>query len=169
MFTQELHAAVASALQAPHRTPERAAGGVQDVPTATESTTGPLYAIQATADGAQEPDDFFIGNRLNVEQLIGAVTDLGPLALGPGDNVYHYADGVWNLDGERQVRKRVRRLLQDRRMESHTSNVLAGLKSEEQFLGTENDPEVLNVTNGLLDWRTGELTGTRQQCRAPTN
>ena len=159
VFRQELRAAVASALQAPHRTPERAAGGVQDVPTATESTTGPLYAIQATADGAQEPDDFFIGNRLNVEQLIGAVTDLGPLALGPGDNVYHYADGVWNLDGERQVRKRVRRLLQDRRMESHTSNVLAGLKSEEQFLGTENDPEVLNVTNGLLDWRTGELTG----------
>ena len=158
VFTQELHAAVASALTAPLRTPERVAGGVQDVPTATENTTGPLYAIRATAQGAQEPDDFFIGNRLNVEQLIGAVTDLGPLALGPGDNVYHYADGVWNLDGERQVRKRVRRLLQDRRMESHTSNVLAGLKSEEQFLGTENDPEVLNVTNGLLDWRTGELT-----------
>ena len=100
----------------------------------------------------------FIGNRLNVEQLIRRCDRLGPLALGPGDNVYHYADGVWNLDGERQVRKRVRRLLQDRRMESHTSNVLAGLKSEEQFLGTENDPEVLNVTNGLLDWRTGELT-----------
>ena len=158
VFTQELRAAVASALAAPHRTPERIVRGVQSVPDASSEATDGIRAIQTTAPGTQAPEDFFIGHKLLVEELTGAVVAMGPIEIGPGDSVYHYADGVWNRDGERQVKQRVRRLLQDRRLESHTSNVLAGMTSEDQTIGTDNDPDVLNVTNGLLSWRTGELT-----------
>lgn len=155
VFTQELHAAVASALQAPHRTPERVTGGVQDVP---DASVAGIRAIQTTKPGAQAPEGFFIGNKLLPEELTKAINAIGPVEIGPGDTIYHYADGVWHRDGERRVKQRIRQLLQERRLESHVSLVISGLLTADETIGTDNDPDLLNVTNGLLDWRTCELT-----------
>jgi len=130
-----------------------------DTPECVQSPEGPVRAILDGLPGAADPAEFFSGSRLNVEQLIQAVLELGPIALGPGDNLYYYENGVWKVGGEHQVHMRVRQLLRDRRLESHTSNVISGMRASNQLIRTDSDEmrPTLNVRNGLLDWQSGEL------------
>ena len=119
-------------------------GGQQEQPTATE----------------YPPDDrrrFFDREYgLLLTRLVAAVEEMGPIAVGPGDRLYHYADGYWQPDGEKVVISRVVELLGDRHRMSHVGNVLQVFRSKPVTLG-EPDERYWNLPNGLLDWRTGEL------------
>lgn len=89
--------------------------------------------------------------------LADAVLDLGPIAAGPGRSLWRYRDGVWLNDGDDEVRRRVVALLGERHRRSHAEGVVEDLRSREPFITDEPVTEWINVPNGLIDWRTGEL------------
>lgn len=91
-------------------------------------------------------------------QLAKAVLNLGPLTSGDDGSLYRYDAGVWRRDGERVIRERVVELLADRYRMAYASTVVDMLRSREpMFAGDRQDDQYLNLPNGLLDWRTGEL------------
>jgi P4 family phage/plasmid primase-like protien len=91
-------------------------------------------------------------------KLLRAVDEMGPTATDDTGQLYRFRDGHWQLGGDREVRGRVWRLLGDRYRPSHYGVVLDGLTAREPLISEERfDPNVLNLPNGLLEWRTGQL------------
>ncbi|MCB1290349.1 phage/plasmid primase, P4 family [Mycolicibacterium sp.] len=81
---------------------------------------------------------------------------LGPLASGIDGKVWAYVDGVW-IHGERILRKRVVDLLGERYRRAHADTVESMVLAREPFINDQPARDYINVTNGLLHWRTGEL------------
>jgi len=95
---------------------------------------------------------------LKTIMLTQQVEQMGPTACDESAGLYRYADGVWERGGEREVRARVVRLLADRYRIQHAAVVLDVLKAREPLISDQRvDPNVLNLPNGLLEWRTGQL------------
>lgn len=91
-------------------------------------------------------------------ELAKAVLAMGPIATDHGQLFYRYADGVWLPDGERVIRERVTELLRNRYRISHGSTVIDMLRNREPAFDDDAwDTQYLNLPNGLLDWRTGQL------------
>lgn len=82
-----------------------------------------------------------------------------PVAYGPDGRFYVYRGGVYRPDDEeRMIRARTRALIgEDRIRAHHYGEVIADMKATARAIPDDPDPEVLNVANGLLNWRTGEL------------
>jgi putative DNA primase/helicase len=139
-FPDELNAAIESAAPQPL---------AEDGPIQTMATRRP--------DGLPNPDTFFIGTRMDLEKLHDEVIKMGPLATGPGDNLYSYKDGLWTVGAEKEVARRVTSLLGARKLETHVHNLIGTLKVQRPFIGTDQPAKYLNCKNGLLDWVTGEL------------
>ncbi|MEQ6390821.1 phage/plasmid primase, P4 family [Bacillaceae bacterium S4-13-58] len=74
--------------------------------------------------------------------------------------LYIYENGVYRAKGEQKIKKMIQRLLEDKSRKRYVDEVLNWLKIETS-LENENllNPEdgYINVKNGLLDWKTGEL------------
>lgn len=108
-----------------------------------------------------EPIDqnaFFHKGGLLVTSLLKAVEDDGPLAVDHARNIYRYNTGVWAPDGESEVRRRIAKLLQDKYRIGHAANVLDIVKHRNPWFDDASyDTRYLNLPNGLLNWRTGEL------------
>jgi P4 family phage/plasmid primase-like protien len=81
---------------------------------------------------------------------------LGPLASGIDGKVWAYVDGVW-IHGDRILRKRVVDLLGERYRRAHADTVESMVLAREPFINDTPPRDYLNVTNGLLEWRTGTL------------
>lgn len=80
------------------------------------------------------------------------------IALGEDDRLYRYHEGVYVRDGEQLARARLRELLGDKFKRRHLDEVLAWLRAESPSIPARPpEPHLLNVRNGLLDWRPGEL------------
>ncbi|MDH6580032.1 phage/plasmid primase, P4 family [Kitasatospora sp. MAP5-34] len=124
-------------------------------PTTDTNQTQPRSSIPLN-----RPSRFFkkeIG--LLLTKLVAAVENEGPIAVDYTGHLYAYTEGVWRDNGERIVSERVFRLLGDRGRRTHVSNVLASLSCQPPLFTDENqDTQFLNLPNGLLDWRTGELS-----------
>lgn len=105
------------------------------------------------------PDRFIDKHHgLLVAQLSDVVEKDGPLAVDGTGTLYRYADGVWQPDGEREVRARVVRLLGDRYRMAHAANIIDRFKAQPpKWAEMGEDKTYLNLPNGLLDWRTGDL------------
>lgn len=72
-----------------------------------------------------------------------------------------YDNGVYRVTGENLVRQKIQRLLGDRSRKVYIQEVLNWLKTETYLndsteLNQEDD--LINVKNGLLNWKTGELS-----------
>ena len=98
-----------------------------------------------------------------VEGLL--VADLGEdirntltIRLGHDDRLYRYDGGVYRPDGDRAVKVTAKNLLGRKFKRRHLDELIAYLKADYSFIPEHPPREILNVANGLLDWRTGELS-----------
>lgn len=111
------------------------------------------------AERGKDPDRFFDPKHgLKSRSLRGSVERTGKLAIGPGRQIYRHTDGLWVPDGESEIYRRTESLLRQRWRPSHAENVRKVVEHREPFITDDRqDTEYLNVPNGLLNWRTGEL------------
>jgi len=94
---------------------------------------------------------------LVVPQLAGVVQHSGHIRSGVDGRLYRYDGGVYRPDGDIWARARVRELLGDRCQRKHFDEVLTWLRSFEATVTADPGTSLLNVANGLLDWRSGQL------------
>jgi P4 family phage/plasmid primase-like protien len=100
--------------------------------------------------------------RVTAHALAVALEKEAHFARDLGDALYVYQDGCYRPDGEKWVRRRVRELLEEWG-EAHrfrgelVSNTIQLLLAKAPTLWEKPPLDVLNVQNGLLDVRTGEL------------
>jgi P4 family phage/plasmid primase-like protien len=83
-------------------------------------------------------------------------------AQDSGGKLYVFKDGVYQPDGERFVRQRVKALLEDAKMSRHWSShraneVVAYIQVDAPTLWEVPPLDTLNVKNGLLDVKTSTL------------
>ena len=128
----------------------------------------PAPVVPLTVDGSSalaplaqtpEPAAFFDKNGVRAATLASAVeTRYGPVATDQAGRLYRYHRGVWLSDGEHAASSRVVALLGDRYRRSHATNALDILAAREPLLTEDSlDTQYLNLPNGLLDWRNGQL------------
>ena len=107
---------------------------------------------------ALDPDRFFDSKTgLLHASLRTAILAEGPIATGTDGNLWWYSNGVWKPHGDDEVRRRGRRLLDERMRKSHVEGVVADLSSDHPLITDSQPTQWLNCRNGLLDWRTGVL------------
>lgn len=94
---------------------------------------------------------------LVVPQLAELIQDAGEIRTGVDGRLYRYDHGVYLPDGAGWAKGQVRELLGDRCQRKYFDEVLAWLRSFEPTVTAKPATSVLNLANGLLDWRTGEL------------
>jgi len=140
MFADELNAAIESSAPQPL---------AEDGPIRNMADTRPI--------GLPEPDEFFAGTRMDLAMLMTEVIKMGPLAVGPGQELYSYSNGVYSPGADAEVARRVTALLDTRKLVTHVHNLLDTLRVQKPFIGTDQPAKYLNCKNGLLDWRSGEL------------
>jgi putative DNA primase/helicase len=116
------------------------------------------------AGGTASVDRYFDRHDgLRVATLAADVAEMaGPFALGPGDSLWVYRDGVYVSRGSEAVRQAVVELTGERHRASHLTNVEQVLKATHTRCrlpdGTElPDSRFLNLGNGLLDWPQSKL------------
>lgn len=134
-----------------------------EAPHPAETRTSPQAA-------ARTPGDFFDPkDGLLAATLTRVVEDIGPIATSDGAVLHHYTDGVWRGDGERVIRERVAGLLDEQYRMMHASTVVDILRNREPRLNSADlDTRYLNLPNGLLDWRTGDLLKHSPEVRSTT-
>jgi putative DNA primase/helicase len=127
-----------------------------------ESRVVDAIAPRPTRDVAMvEPDDagvpaqFFAEDGLVVPRLGDAIERLGHVRGGIDGRLYRYAHGVYLGDGDSFVRVAARRLLGDRFKRRHVDEVIAYLRASYHEVSDVQPEGVLNVANGLLEWRSG--------------
>lgn len=111
-------------------------------------------------NGATGPALFFNQDGLLVDQLATAVRDRYPAALTAEQKVAVYQNGYFDLDGL-ALKSAVTEFLVDRYRpanESAVENYIVGrLAAERAFLPVYATEPVVNLRNGMLDLRTGDL------------
>lgn len=97
------------------------------------------------------------GSGLQAAELAAVVLEHGPIRPGGDGRLWAHVDGVWRPTGRDQTRRRVRTALGNAYRTTHLNNIVDWLKAEDPIDPAEPDPDIINVANGLLNWRTGEL------------
>lgn len=110
-------------------------------------------------DVVQLPATVFFTEKggLVVARLGEVIRDIGHVEMGVDGRMYRYTGGVYRADGDLWARAQTRMLLGDRWGKRHAEEVVAWLRSFEPAITDKPDDRCLNVTNGLLDWRSGTL------------
>jgi putative DNA primase/helicase len=81
----------------------------------------------------------------------------GGLLVGPGGALYRYDGGVYVRDGKQWVKDEVRRRLGDEYRKTREAEVLAWCQAHLDVPFNLRNAELINLSNGLLDWRTRTL------------
>src|SRR5690606_13619339 len=144
-----------------HETADAPKEGVKEARPAERTSTLPDWAdaddntpVQASRGG----EIFFDRRNVLGVDLANAVLGRVPLATDPGGRLYSYSRGVWRLDGERTIRAHVIDLLGNAYRPSHSTLVESIITARKPRISEEMiTTRYINVANGLLDWRTGEL------------
>lgn len=104
---------------------------------------------------------YFTSNGLDVDMLVRDVLDMGPIAMGRDGSFWEYRAGVWRQTGAPPeadvVENRVVRLMRGRFRGSHVTNAVAYARHHVGRIDCEPHEQFMNFTNGMLDWRSGEL------------
>lgn len=85
-----------------------------------------------------------------------AVESFGPLRFGIDDRFWAYEEGVWS-PANPLVHRRIVRLLGERYRPHHGQAVREVLRAELEQLEIAPVEAYINVYNGMVAWRTGEL------------
>lgn len=118
------------------------------------------------APSKPDPSDFFGSNGLDLVHLTGTVLDAGPVARGIDGKLWHYSHGVWLPGGNEAVGRRVRDALGPRFRNAHLNNVTTWFEQDEATIGGGGHADYVNVVNGMLRWRTGDLEAHRPDLRS---
>lgn len=94
---------------------------------------------------------------LHAATLAAVVLESGPIAPAPDGRLWAHTGGVWAPTGHQVARQRARTALAEKFRPSHLNTLVEFLKAEPGIDPTKYDPTTINVENGLLDWKTGEL------------
>lgn len=117
-------------------------------------------AAEPEPQGPPTPDvvasRYFGDGGLQAITLAGDVLGMGPLRIGRDDIMWSYRDGVWGPH-KHVVRDRLTWLMGQRFRTGHTGTVEAIVRAYAPPITCEPVSSLVNFTNGLLDWRTGEL------------
>jgi len=95
--------------------------------------------------------------KVNTARLGELLQAAGHVRAGVDGQLYRYDQGVYRPDGEAWARARVREHLGDKVTRYHASEVVSWLHSFEPTVAGAPPVDTINVANGLLDWKTGEL------------
>lgn len=93
---------------------------------------------------------------------------LSPIRKGRDNIFWTYGGGVWSPDVD-VVEDRLVQLLGQRFRKTHLGTIEAVVRSYSDSITCDPVSEFINFTNGLLDWRTGELKRTILIFPAPCN
>jgi putative DNA primase/helicase len=93
---------------------------------------------------------------LRTDLLAGDVMNMGELAFGGNNQFWSYENGVWKSSKD-VVAARCVWLLRGQLRNSHISNVKTYVQHSVSEITCEPTPEYINFTNGMLDWRSGEM------------
>lgn len=116
-----------------------------------------MAEVVRLSDG-MKPEAFFEKNHgLNVPLLGDLIRREHFVKRGHDRRLYHYSDGVYQANGEDVVKARIREILGERFKAKHVHEVMTWLGTFEPEVGQGQPEGLLNVRNGLLDWRTREL------------
>lgn len=99
------------------------------------------------------------GPRLNPVKLRGVVNPDDDLALGVDQQVWRYEDGRYLQDDEVTTRRTVQVLrdLYRRDASPLARDMVIHAPAFPRLTDSPPDPGLINVRNGMVDWRTGEL------------
>lgn len=127
--------------------------------TPADSPTPEVAVEGLMGEPLRAPSDYFLDKSagLDVRMLSDDVLRLGPLAYGRDHQFWSYRNGVWRCDPE-VVEARGARLLQGRFRPSHIAAASGFVRHQVPRLDFDPIPQIMNFRNGLLDWRTGELS-----------
>jgi P4 family phage/plasmid primase-like protien len=106
-----------------------------------------------------DPDRFFDKKHGLLAQTFQAeIERTGPLAVGPGQVIFRYTNGVWVPDGDSELYRRTESLMGERKRPSQVNTIKAFIQNQSPLITEDSeDTQYLNLPNGLLDWRTGKL------------
>lgn len=85
------------------------------------------------------------------------ISEATPIRLGSDGRLYRYTNGVFRSDGDHHVQHLVRELLGEKCRRRHADEVIAWFKAGEATITDQPPADIINCTNGLLQWRTGTL------------
>jgi putative DNA primase/helicase len=111
-----------------------------------------------TTETTESPARFFGEGGLIVPVLGEEIRRLGHVVPGIDGRLYRYSEGVYRADGEAFVRASVRRLLADKFKRRHTDEAMAYVRAFDPAVSDRQPDGIINVRNGLLDWRTDPPT-----------
>ena len=117
---------------------------------------GEANGTSSEANGKVNPDAGL------VKVLTDAICEKDHFARDPGDKLYRFSGGTYRHFGERFIRGRVKRLLEDwsltKRWSSHVANeVVHYITADCPELWDRPPDDSINVANGILQIRSGEL------------
>lgn len=104
-------------------------------------------------------DHFFSKHGFNPTKLADCLVQANPIITVDGI-VYVYENGVYVADNERKVRRMTARVLGDRYRSTHGNEVVEIIKDLHTVKSIHLEKpstKIVNLKNGILDWRTGEL------------
>ena len=120
------------------------------------ATVGPVEPVGLVADPER-----FIDRKdgLLVKDLSAAITDANPFMRDLSNQMWTWrGNGVWVVDNQNWLAGSVAGRLGNRTRTSHIANVAKFMESTLEIIEPSNPrPDVINVHNGMLDWRTGRL------------
>lgn len=122
---------------------------------ASVQTTAPV-SVTTSWQPPRRPDEYFGKEGIDAELLARDAMDMGPLLWGRDGGFWSYKNGVWKSDPH-VVEARTVRLLGPRFRGNHASNAATMVRHYTGEINVEPIADYMNFTNGMLDWRTGEL------------
>jgi putative DNA primase/helicase len=106
----------------------------------------------------REPKTYFIkGHGVDMALLPNDVMSLGELIVGADKEFWSYEGGVWSRNIH-EVEERMVALMGSRYSKGHLGSVESVIRAKVGRLNCEPVPDYINMSNGMLDWRTGDLS-----------
>lgn len=102
-------------------------------------------------------DGVFEGRALQVPNLVKAIQLFGPIETDASGSLWHYEGGVWHPDAIRELTRRVALCTDNRFRSDHVQQAKCLIQAREPRITGLGPSHLLNVRNGMLNWRTGEL------------
>jgi putative DNA primase/helicase len=97
-------------------------------------------------------------DRLVTPRLGEVIRQAGDLRTGVDGRLWRYDGGVYRTDGDAFARDQVRELLGDECRRVHFEEVMTWLRSFPPSITGEASTRHLNLADGMLDWRSCELS-----------
>lgn len=121
------------------------------------ATAPPAALITPEWKPPHKPADYFGTDGIDVEMTAQDALSAGPLAWGRDGAFWSYEGGVWR-SAPAAVEKRTVQMLGPRFRASHASNTATVVRHQVGEIACDPHPDYMNFANGMLDWRTGELS-----------